>query len=59
MIISIIGAIPDELLYIKQMPLKSGSSKKTISSNIRTEMKHGKKQKQTIAIAISVAKKKK
>lgn len=37
------------------MPLKSGSSRKTISDNIRTEMQHGKPRKQAIAIAMSKA----
>ena len=37
------------------MPLKRGSSQKTISQNIRTEMAHGKPQRQAIAIAMRVA----
>ncbi len=36
------------------MPLKSGSSKATVSKNIATEMKAGRGQKQAIAIALSV-----
>ena len=38
-----------------KMPLKRGSSQKVISRNIRTEMAHGKGQRQAIAIAMSVA----
>jgi len=37
------------------MPLKKGSSKKDISSNIRTEVLAGKPVKQAAAIAYSVA----
>ena len=41
------------------MPLKKGSSKKTISSNIRTEINAGKPRNQAIAIAYAKAQEKK
>lgn len=39
------------------MPLKHGSSQKTVSANIKTEMAAGKPQNQAIAIALANARK--
>jgi hypothetical protein len=38
------------------MPIKKGYSPKSISANIKTEMKAGRPHKQAIAIALDVAK---
>lgn len=39
------------------MPMNKGYSKKSISKNIKTEMAKGKPQKQSVAIALDVARK--
>lgn len=39
------------------MPLKRGYSRKTVSRNIRTEIRAGRPQKQAVAIAMAVARK--
>lgn len=39
------------------MPLIKGKSKKSISENIKTEMKSGKPQRQAVAISLNTARK--
>lgn len=49
------GDFPHPVSYGEFMPLKKGSSKKTISKNIKTEMSYGRPKKQAIAIALNTA----
>lgn len=37
------------------MPLRKGASQATITQNIKTEMAHGKPQRQAVAIAMRVS----
>ena len=37
------------------MPMKQGYGKKTVGKNIAMEMKHGKPQKQAVAMSLSMA----
>lgn len=41
------------------MPLKKGSSQKTVSQNVKTEMHAGKPQRQAVAIALEQARRSK
>lgn len=45
------------VLSWRTMPLVKGYSKKSVSKNIKTEMKSGKPQKQAVAIALNTARK--
>ena len=39
------------------MPLSKGKSREAVSKNVKTEMKHGKSQKQAVAISLNQARK--
>lgn len=49
------GAFIREAIKATAMPLKKGKSRKAVSANIRTEIAHGKPQKQAVAIALDTA----
>lgn len=42
-----------QVVIVNNMPLEHSSSKKAFENNIKTEIKHGKPQKQAVAIAYS------
>jgi hypothetical protein len=54
-VVPLLAAAPRVIPARWSMPLKKGRSRKTISRNIRTEMHHGRPQKQAIAIAMRKA----
>jgi hypothetical protein len=56
-IVGTIECVKKDMMENFAMPLKKGYSKKSISKNIATEIRHGKKPKQAVAIAMSVARK--
>ena len=43
--------------WVLDMPLKKSASKNAFAKNVKTEMAHGKPQKQAVAIAYSVQRK--